>query len=71
MRVLALASVLLFALRAYADASAGGLYPPGLAPLINRANVLLSSGQFNDAAKLYSEAIGAYSVKCNEVERVS
>ncbi|TRM60143.1 hypothetical protein BD626DRAFT_549799 [Schizophyllum amplum] len=49
MRVLALASVLLFALRAYADASAGGLYPPGLAPLINRANVLLSSGQFNDA----------------------
>ncbi|KAL1720677.1 hypothetical protein EV715DRAFT_249892 [Schizophyllum commune] len=57
MRVLALASVLLFALRAYADASAGGLYPPGLAPLINRANVLLSSGQFNDAAKLYSEAI--------------
>ncbi|KAL1739027.1 hypothetical protein HDZ31DRAFT_22092, partial [Schizophyllum fasciatum] len=57
MRVLALASVLLFALRAYADVSAGGLYPPGLAPLINRANVLLSSGQFNDAAKLYSEAI--------------
>jgi DnaJ family protein C protein 3 len=37
---------------------AGGLYPPGLLPLINRANVLLSSGQFNEAARIYSEAIG-------------
>ncbi|THH21286.1 hypothetical protein EW146_g263 [Bondarzewia mesenterica] len=33
------------------------LYPPGLMPLINRANVLLSSGQFNDAAAAYTEAI--------------
>jgi DnaJ family protein C protein 3 len=37
--------------------TAGGLYPPGLLPLVNRANALLISGQFNDAARLYSEAI--------------
>ncbi|KAI0317606.1 hypothetical protein OF83DRAFT_1120519 [Amylostereum chailletii] len=51
--------VLLLALPApaVADASAGGLYPPGLLPLINRANVLLSSGQFQEAANAYSEAI--------------
>ncbi|RDB30413.1 DnaJ subfamily C member 3 [Hypsizygus marmoreus] len=41
----------------YADPGAGGLYPPGLLPLINRANVLLSTGQFNEAARIYSEAI--------------
>ncbi|KAF5371496.1 hypothetical protein D9615_009636 [Tricholomella constricta] len=41
----------------YAEPSAGGLYPPGLLPLINRANVLLSAGQFNEAARIYSEAI--------------
>ncbi|OCH93226.1 hypothetical protein OBBRIDRAFT_790394 [Obba rivulosa] len=42
-----------------ADPSPGGsaLYPPGLVPLINRADALLSAGQFNDAAKAYSEAI--------------
>ncbi|KAJ3865964.1 hypothetical protein EV359DRAFT_72110 [Lentinula novae-zelandiae] len=40
-----------------ADSGTGGLYPPGLLPLINRANALLSTGQFNDAAKVYSEAI--------------
>ncbi|KDR71063.1 hypothetical protein GALMADRAFT_254233 [Galerina marginata CBS 339.88] len=34
-----------------------GLYPPGLQPLINKANVLLSTGQFSEAAKIYSEAI--------------
>ncbi|OBZ65503.1 DnaJ subfamily C member 3 [Grifola frondosa] len=37
--------------------SGSALYPPGLLPLINRANVFLSTGQFNDAAKAYSEAI--------------
>lgn len=42
-----------------ADPSAGALYPPGLQPLINRANALLSVGQFNDAAKAYTNAIGA------------
>ncbi|KAK7464744.1 hypothetical protein VKT23_005950 [Stygiomarasmius scandens] len=42
----------------YADSgAAGGLYPPGLLPLINKANVLLSSGQFNEAAKAFTEAI--------------
>ncbi|KAH9928916.1 uncharacterized protein B0H18DRAFT_1117733 [Fomitopsis serialis] len=40
-----------------ADPSAGALYPPGLQPLITRANALLSVGQFNDAAKAYSDAI--------------
>ena len=41
-------------------AAEGGsaLYPPGLLPIINRADTLLSVGQFNDAAKAYSEAIG-------------
>ena len=58
----------LFSLYVYgvnADPSSSGgnaLYPPGLQPLINRANVLLSSGQYNDAAKAYSEAIGKSSL---------
>ncbi|KAJ7683880.1 hypothetical protein B0H17DRAFT_1181495 [Mycena rosella] len=42
---------------ATADPGAG-LYPPGLQPLIARANVLLATGQFCEAAKAYSEAIG-------------
>src|SRR6202044_3313294 len=45
---------------AYSDSSSAGggaLYPPGLQPLISRANTLLSLGQFSDAAKAYSEAI--------------
>ncbi|KAJ7683899.1 hypothetical protein B0H17DRAFT_985666 [Mycena rosella] len=37
--------------------TATGLYPPGLQPLITRANVLLATGQFGEAAKVYSEAI--------------
>jgi DnaJ homolog subfamily C member 3 len=43
---------------ANAEPSTGELYPPGYLPLVNKANVLLSAGQFNDAAKAYSEAIG-------------
>jgi hypothetical protein len=39
----------------FADA---GLNAPGLMPLINKANTLLSSGKFADAARMYSEAIG-------------
>jgi len=40
------------------SSSAGSaLYPPGLLPLITRANTLLSAGQFNDAVKAYSDAI--------------
>ncbi|KAG5337019.1 hypothetical protein C0989_011144 [Termitomyces sp. Mn162] len=60
MRLPALTSFLLFvAHTVYAEPSnsSGGLYPPGLAPLINRANTLLSLGQFNEAARLYTEAI--------------
>jgi hypothetical protein len=45
-----------------ADITGSSLYPPGLLPLINRANVLLSSGQYNDAAKAYSEAIGSFTL---------
>jgi hypothetical protein len=57
MRLFALSSILLLVYGVCAES--GGLYPPGLLPLINRANALLSKGQFNDAAKAYSEAIGA------------
>lgn len=43
-----------------ADSGSGSaLYPPGLLPLINRANTLFSAGQFNEASRVYSEAIGA------------
>ena len=51
--------LLFFTLPALADPSAGSaLYPPGLQPLINHANALLSAGTFHDAARAYSEAIG-------------
>jgi DnaJ family protein C protein 3 len=55
MRILALSSLLTIVGTVYADP--GGLYPPGLLPLINRANALLSTGQFNEAVRIYSEAI--------------
>ena len=64
MRILALHSLLLLLVLSrkscFIAAADGGLYPPGLLPLINKANVLLSSGQFNEAAKIYSEAIGEF-----------
>ncbi|KAI0751980.1 hypothetical protein BC629DRAFT_1228550 [Irpex lacteus] len=48
----------LFLLGVNAEPSQGGeLYPPGYLPLVNKANTFLSVGQFNDAAKAYSEAI--------------
>jgi hypothetical protein len=57
-------SLLLTTFSAIADPGAGSaLYPPGLQPLINRANALLSAGTFHDAAKAYSEAIGALKVE--------
>jgi len=56
MRLLALSVLLALANGACAESS--GLYPPGLRPIIDRANTLLSSGQFNEATKAYSEAIG-------------
>ncbi|EJF60015.1 hypothetical protein DICSQDRAFT_88478 [Dichomitus squalens LYAD-421 SS1] len=37
--------------------SGTSLYPEELIPLITRADALLTAGQFNDAAKAYSEAI--------------
>ncbi|ESK91303.1 and tpr domain protein [Moniliophthora roreri MCA 2997] len=57
MRFLALSSFILSLAVPYIVADQGGLYPPGLLPLINRANALLSAGQFNEAANVYSEAI--------------
>ncbi|KAF7309162.1 hypothetical protein MKEN_01118500 [Mycena kentingensis (nom. inval.)] len=58
MRIHALTSSLVCLLLASTGARAdSGLYPPGLQPLITRANVLLSSGQFSEAARMYSEAI--------------
>lgn len=55
MRLIALSSLL--AILGSACADSGGLYPPGLVPLINRANALLSTGQFAEAVRIYSEAI--------------
>lgn len=56
MRLLSLSLLLaLVAFKVHADP--GGLSPPGLMPLINRANVLFSAGQFSEAARIYSEAI--------------
>lgn len=56
MRLLWLGSLLLaLASGVHSDS---GLNPPGLLPLINNANSLLSGGKFGDAVKAYSEAIG-------------
>ncbi|KIK68742.1 hypothetical protein GYMLUDRAFT_215581 [Collybiopsis luxurians FD-317 M1] len=56
MRIPRLAALLLLPVAVFADAS-GSLSPPGLLPLINTANLLLSKGQYTDAARAYSEAI--------------
>lgn len=56
--LLALAPFLALVPHAQADPTGGALYPPGLQPLINRANALFSIGQFSDAAKAYTDAIG-------------
>ncbi|KAF8997979.1 hypothetical protein BDQ17DRAFT_1544151 [Cyathus striatus] len=58
----ALPALLLLPAAALADpsAGAGGLYSASLLPLINRANILLSTGQFNEAEKLYSEDIALH-----------
>ncbi|KIL56237.1 hypothetical protein M378DRAFT_37691, partial [Amanita muscaria Koide BX008] len=52
-----LSSLLILLLSRFVNADPASLYPPGLQPLIHRANSLLTAGQFTDAAKLYSEAI--------------
>jgi hypothetical protein len=57
------ALLLAFSVQAEPGAS-GGLDPPGLVPLVTRANALLSAGQFSDAAQAYSDAIGEYPVLC-------
>jgi DnaJ family protein C protein 3 len=48
----------------FADAGTG-LYPPGLMSAIERANSLLKTRQFADAARAYSEAIGASPQFCS------
>lgn len=65
MRVLSLAGLVLFGqatlnykLGFATAADSGGVYPPGLGQLIGKANVLLSAGQFSDAVRAYTEAIG-------------
>ncbi|EIW81677.1 hypothetical protein CONPUDRAFT_122162 [Coniophora puteana RWD-64-598 SS2] len=60
MRFLSLSSMLLFAASAFADNTdpgMGGLVPPGLQPIITRADAFLQAGLWSDAAKTYSEAI--------------
>ena len=66
MRLPRLALCLLLLGGVYADKA--GLYPPGLLPLITRANTLLSTGHFNEAAKVYSEAIGMINSSSNIME---
>ena len=61
--MLLLGSWISLALLAYSALASSGnagsaLYPPGLQPLILQANTFLSTGQFNDAIKAYSDAIG-------------
>lgn len=52
-------SLLIAAAFAVGQSSSGSaLYPPGLQPLIDKANVYLSTGKFNDAIRTYTEAIG-------------
>ncbi|KIM77025.1 hypothetical protein PILCRDRAFT_630521 [Piloderma croceum F 1598] len=55
--IFALSPLLVFLPSTHAHSDSGALYPPALPPLINRANTLLSLGQFNEAVKTYSEAI--------------
>ena len=55
-------SAIIYGANAEQAPASGELYPPGYLTLVNRANVLLSAGQFNDAAKAYSEAIGMYTL---------
>ncbi|KAG6830798.1 hypothetical protein H0H92_014647 [Tricholoma furcatifolium] len=50
-------ALLLFFVARGVYGESSGLYPPGLLPLINRANTLLSLGQFGEAARIYTEAI--------------
>ena len=63
MRLLSLSSILILLAyngntNTFVYGADSELYPPGLLPLINRANILLSTGQFNEATKVFSEAIG-------------
>ena len=63
LRLLQLLPLLLVGLVYHASAqqqqiSGTSLYPEELIPLITRADALLTAGQFNDAARAYSEAIG-------------
>ncbi|KAG9011824.1 hypothetical protein FRB94_007550 [Tulasnella sp. JGI-2019a] len=58
-KLLSTVATLIFVSSTSADSSSGSgsLEPPNLKPIITRANVLLGAGQFQDAAKSYSDAI--------------
>ena len=53
-------SAIIYGANAESAGAGGELYPPGYLPLVNRANALLTAGQFNDAVKTYTEAIGQF-----------
>jgi len=57
MRIARLLSSVLFLALVAAEAETG-IEPTALAPLIKRANAYLSVGQFSDAVRSYTEAIG-------------
>lgn len=52
-------SLLVAYVYAESPASNGAVDPSGLQPLIAKANALLSAGQFMDATRAYTDAIGA------------
>lgn len=59
LKLLSTVATLIFVSSTSADSpsGSGSLEPPNLKPIITRANVLLGAGQFQDAAKSYSDAI--------------
>ena len=59
MRITRLLSSALFLSLVTAEAETG-IEPTALAPLIKRANAYLSVGQFSDAVRSYTEAIGKF-----------
>lgn len=54
----AVLSLILLSIARAEPSNNSGLEPPTLRPLTLRANAYLSVGQFGDAARTYTEAIG-------------
>lgn len=55
-----LVSIISAVQQAHAEQDHGHAAAPELQPLINKANAYLTTGQFNDAIRAYSEAIGEF-----------